>query len=172
MHENLWAGVSIKQRNAGFHLIQMGNALQRPRWGAHLQSNNTIIGTNWQETLYAHFDAFLSAIRSVPWVIEACFGADNHRNLKDWLNHLTTDERKRRHRFSRELGTAKAHKAFLKLRLVKARNTSVHHTGYAPVVVKISGLWGVTYLGGPANRVPDAETRLPQPGDVVPADWP
>ena len=48
---------------------------------------------------------------------------------------------------------------FRALRLGKARHISEHRTGVAPVTVTISGLFGVVYLGGPAEPIPLSETR-------------
>ena len=175
MHDELWAGVGLKLDHAVFHFVKMGRAIEPPEltaWSVtHLHQGATI-GTGWQRAIYAHFDAFLSAFRSIPWVIEACFGADVHPNLEDWWKHdLDATERRRRLKFSREFGKTKAHKDFLKLLLIKARNTSVHQTGYAPVKVKISGIFGVVHTGSPVERVPDAETRGILPGDTPSPNW-
>ena len=35
-----------------------------------------IVDTGWPRFLYAHFDAFLVALRSVPEIIQCCFGKD------------------------------------------------------------------------------------------------
>jgi hypothetical protein len=81
----LWAGVDLKLQNAEFHLSQMQRSLEPPPrtgWTVALEASGAIIDTQWQRSFYAHFDAFLSAARSVAEVIRCCFGAD--RVMKAW----------------------------------------------------------------------------------------
>jgi hypothetical protein len=85
-HEELWAGVELKLQYAEFHLQQMSRSLEPPErthMNVALEAAGAIIGTDWQISLYAHFDALLSAARSVPWrnpiptdVIEQIRGMD------------------------------------------------------------------------------------------------
>ena len=77
----LWAGVDLKLQNAEFHLSQMQRHWSR-RPEPALEASGAIIDTEWQRSFYAHFDAFLSAARSVAEVIRCCFGVD--RVMKAW----------------------------------------------------------------------------------------
>jgi hypothetical protein len=73
-YDELWAGVDLKIENAQFHFDTMSRALlpQSPeRAGTYtaVGGMGTIISGNWHRAFYAHFDAFLSASRSVPEII-------------------------------------------------------------------------------------------------------
>jgi hypothetical protein len=62
----------------------MAKALQPPERTAMnvaLQASGTIIDTQWQRSIYARLDAFLSATRSVAEIIKCCFGADTHPKM-------------------------------------------------------------------------------------------
>jgi len=161
MNDALWAGVELKAQYAEFHLDRMGRSLQPPeRTGrdAAMQAAGAIIDTGWQQSFYAHFDAFLGAARSVPWIIEAGFGVDtSHSVMRSWFAGLMATERNQRQSFSGQFKPAR--EIFDKLRLGTARDRSVHRTGFAPANVTIIGRFGVTYTGGPATRVPTAGTR-------------
>ena len=159
MHEELWAGVALKLQYAAFHLLQMERSLEPPEQTAIaivLEASGAIIDTGWERSFYAHLDAFLSAARSVPEIIQCCFGEDlGHREMKEWFRKLPGDEQDRRHKFKKEFETHYAN--FRALRLSTARNISAHRT-FAPATVTISGRFGVTYIGNPAQRVPISET--------------
>lgn len=160
MHEKLWAGVELKLEYAKFHLEKMAGSLQPPERTTHnvaRQAAGAIIDTGWQRAFYAHSDAFLAAARSVPWIIEACFGHDRNRQMKNWFDGLPIPEQDRRQQFSSQFKAARG--KFDQLPLTNARNMSYHRAGFAPVEVTISGRFGVTHTGGPAERVPIAETR-------------
>jgi hypothetical protein len=97
MHEELWAGVELKASNAEFFLDQMGRSLQRPTMNVAVQSARAIVGTQWQRAFYAHLDAFLAMGRSVPEVINCCFGEDTgNKPMRDWFDGLAAPEQKRR----------------------------------------------------------------------------
>ena len=161
MHETFWAGVELKQQHAEFHLRQMERSLQPPEHtstNAALQASGAIIDTGWQRSFYAHLDAFLSAARSVPEIIQCCFGVDlGARIMKNWFKTLSTAERARRNDFKNQFATA--YDGFRTLPLGTARHISEHRTGVAPVKVTISGLFGITYVGNAAKHVPIAEIR-------------
>src|SRR5215472_8758721 len=76
MHENLWAGVGLKVELAGFFLRQTQAALDRPRGqrAAMLEAAGATVDIQWQPAFYANLDAFLVMARSVPEVINSCFG--------------------------------------------------------------------------------------------------
>jgi hypothetical protein len=161
MNEKLWAGVELKLQNAEFFLDKMGRSTQPPQQtsiNVALQASGAIIGTGWQRSFYAYFDAFLSTARSVPEIIQCCFGVDlGHREMKKWFNALTADEQVRRHDFKKAFELH--YDGFRALPLGTARHISEHRTGIAPATVTISGWFGVTYISNAAERIPDSETR-------------
>jgi hypothetical protein len=161
MHEDLWAGVHLKLQHAQFHLQRMGQSLEPPERTATnvaLQAAGAIIDTGWQRSFYAHLDAFLSAARSVPEIVQCCFGVDEgHPDMKRWFGKLPEAEKLRRREFKKQFKTT--YDSFRALRLGTLRHISEHRTGVAPVKVTISGLFGVTYIGGPVKLVPISETR-------------
>jgi hypothetical protein len=164
MNEALWAGVELKVQYAEFHLQQMIRSLQPPERtpvNVPQQTAGAIIDTGWQRSFYAHFDAFLSTARSVPEIIQCCFGEDraNRANpvMREWWNKLPAEERERRKEFRKQFTSD--YDSFRALRLSTARHISEHRIGYASVTVTISGLFGVIYDGGPVRRVPLSETR-------------
>ena len=89
MDEKLWAGAELKLQNAEFHLDMMGRSVQPPEQTAinvALQASGAIIATGWHRA-FAYFDAFLSAARSVPEIIQCCFGVDlGHPDMEEWFN--------------------------------------------------------------------------------------
>jgi hypothetical protein len=156
-----WAGVELKLLYAEFHFDMMGRAIQPPKQNSinvALQASGAIIDTGWQRSFYAYLDAFLSTARSVPEIILCCFGVDRRpREMKEWFKKLPADERVRRQEFKKD---SKSHyDGFGALPLGRARHISEHRTGVAPVTVTISGLFGLTYIGGPAERIPLSESR-------------
>jgi hypothetical protein len=156
----LWPGVDLKLENATFHFEQINRALAGPERTGHLvaiEASGGIIGHDWQRPFYAHFDAFLSATRSVGQVIKCCFGEDTDGRLTPALDALSVDEQNRRRAFQLQFDPHLT--AFNQRPLSTSRNISEHRTGYAPVTVTITGLLGVTYLGSPLKRIPTVETR-------------
>ena len=87
MHENLWAGVGLKVELAGFFLRQMQAALDRPRGqrAAMLEAAGATVDIQWQPAFYANLDAFLVMARSVPEVINSCFGKDYSKQRDEKL---------------------------------------------------------------------------------------
>lgn len=170
MNELLWAGVELKVENARFFLEQMDKSLLPPmrtggRDDTYLQSAGAILGTQWQQAFYANLDAFLAMTRSIPEIINCCFGKDKSNSLMSkWFDGLDPTEQSRRCTFTTEFKTA-GYTSFQSLPLSNARNVSCHRTGVAPAEASISGFFGVTYTGNPVQRVPDVET-LPTPGDT------
>jgi hypothetical protein len=162
MHEELWAGVDLKFEHAGFFLGRMQESLEPPRGArvAMLEASGAIVDTQWQRAFYANLDAFLVMARSVPEVINSCFGKDTAtKEMRDWFTTtLSADEQKRRADFLNAFEIT--YNNFRNLPLSKARNISLHRTGYpAAVEVKIVGRFGLSYIGSPVKRVPAAESR-------------
>ena len=160
MHEELWAGPELKLQYAQFHFVEMGQVLQPPeRTAYHVaqMAAGAIIGSVWQNRFYAHFDAFLSTTRSIPEIIQCCFGEDQSRAMASWLKGLAADERRRRADFRRAF--TRAYDQFRALPLSNTRHVIEHRTGVAPVEVAVVTFFGVTHVGGPTKRVPDSEIR-------------
>jgi len=173
MHEELWAGVELKIQNAEFFLEQMGKALlppDRTPMNIALESTGAIIETRWQRSFYANLDAFLAMVRSVPEIIQACFGADlGSREMKAWFNRLTPAEQTRRKNFAAQFKTV--HDTFRALTLSNARNITLHRTGVAPVEVNITGRFGVSHIGTPIKHVPTSESAHIIAGDDPALQW-
>jgi len=161
MHEHLWAGVYLKLQHAEFHLQQMGRSLEPPERTATnvaLQMAGAILDTGWQRSFYAHLDAFLSAARSIPEIVQCCFGVDEgHPDMKAWFRNLPHAERIQRGEFKKQFKPA--YDSFRALRLGTLRHISEHRAGVAPTKVTVSGLFGVTYIGSAVDRIPLSETR-------------
>lgn len=161
MDEKLWAGVDLKLQYAEFHFDMMERSLQPPKQTSTivaLQASGAIIGTGWQRSFYAYLDAFLSSARSVPEIIQCCFGVDRgHPEMKEWFKKLSDDEQVRRQEFKKHF--KRHYDGFRALRLGTARHISEHRTGVAPVTVTISGWFGVTYIGNAVEHIPLSETR-------------
>jgi hypothetical protein len=102
MHEQLWKGVELKLQNAHFHWDQIGRSLQPSAQTGHsvaIQALTGSMGSDWQPSFYAHFDAFLSATRSVSQVIKCGFGKDTDGRLKQRFTSLPDEEQVRRRAF-------------------------------------------------------------------------
>jgi hypothetical protein len=172
MHEELWAGVELKVENAEFFLDGMGKSLlppERTQMNVALQSGGATIDTGWQRSFYAQLDAFLAMGRSVPEITQCCFGTDRSSVMKSWFDGLPLAERIRRQTFTDRFKSARD--AFDALPLSTARNISLHRSGVAPVVVKITGRFGVSHMGTPIMRVPTAESRPIVAGDDPSTQW-
>jgi hypothetical protein len=165
MHEELWAGVDLKIDNARFQLEGMGRSLQPPERTAvlvALEASGAMIDGNWHRAFYAHLDAFLSAARSVPEIIQCCFGVDrSNAEMRAWFDGLDPGERDRRQKFKDQFQVD--YDAFRALPLGTARHISEHRRGFAPVTATVNGRFGVTYTGGPIRRLPTSETRPVEP---------
>ena len=160
MPQELWAGPELKLEYARLHYVQMIRALDPPPPTAHQVaqiSTGAIVSTAWQRTFYAHFDAFLSAARSIPEIIQCCFGHDGHPAMRAWLKEMAVDEVSRRMEFRRQFGPA--YKQFRDLALSNTRHVVEHRTGVAPVEVMVVSMWGLTHVGSPTKHIPESEIR-------------
>ena len=142
----------------------MQQSLDRPSdaYSVALESSGAIIDNRWQLYIYAHLDAFLSATWSIPAIIQCCFGIDPFtrripHQMNDWWNTLSQNEKDRRQLFDDRF--KQLHCKFRALPLGPVRHTIEHRSGVAPAAVTITGLYGVTYVGGPGDPVPLTETR-------------
>jgi hypothetical protein len=161
----MWAGVDLKSSHATFFLLQMSKAIEPPEqtaWTVALQSSGAIIGNLWQQSFYANFDAFLGAARSIPEIIQCCFGHDRSLQMKSWFGSLDQAEQDRRKKFSDEFNSD--YSTFIGHALTNARNISFHRTGYPSAEVKITSHFGVVYTGSPTEAVPTAVSPPNHPG--------
>jgi hypothetical protein len=155
-----WNGVEFKQGEAEFFFQEMTQDLipasARPglrAYAAYFSSPGTIVGNLWQSRFYYHLDAFLSAVRSIPDIIQACFGCDPR--VQSWVDQLPPTEPDRRKRFQAQF--LPTYLAFNRLSLSRARNMTLHGAGTPPVTVEVSGRWGV-HRGGPTHSIPIADS--------------
>jgi hypothetical protein len=168
--DKLWHGVNLKLEHAAFFQNKMSRSLQPDRTptSAVQESAGAIVGNDWQRSFYAYLDAFLAMARSVPEIINCCFGKDKqNKEMAQWFQALDADEQRRREEFTREF-EAVGYSAFRKHHLSTARNSSFHRAGVTPLVqVTHTGLFGVTYVGSPTAGIPVIETRRFAEGDVL-----
>jgi len=166
MHEELWAGPHLKLQYAEFHLQKMEQSLEGPPRDQHsvaMQAAGVIIDTGWQRSIYPYLDAFLSTARSIPEIIQCCFGVDaatrskSNKKMRKWFNQLSPDERDRRREFKKQF--ADDYRGFRSRRLSEVRHNIEHRTGVAPATVTIKGAFGDTHKGSPTEQVPISETR-------------
>jgi hypothetical protein len=123
-----------------------------PAWSAYVRRSRA----PWQPDFYYHFDAFLGAARSVPDVIQTCFGWDD-RSKSDWPVPPDAEEKDRRKKFQDEYTAL--YLDFSRLPLSRIRVGTFHLAGVPSVKVKARVFAGQTYTGGPRERVPDAASR-------------
>lgn len=165
MHDELWAGVRLKLEHAGFYLEKMGASLAPPERTHHnvvLESAGAILDTGWQRAFYAYFDAYLVATRSVPEIIQACFGEDRGSPpMRRWFDGLPADEQTRRRAFTAQF--AGEHAKFRAHQLSAVRNMIVHRTGVSGIEVRTTGFFGVTYVGNSITPMPGSEVRPIEP---------
>lgn len=163
MHEELWAAVESKLESAQILLRDAGRDLPGADPAtAHMRAVVASVGAicidpNWEKNFYAHLDSFLALARSIPDVIQTCFGADpwRRRDIKKWFDSLDPAEQKRREDFQSLFSPH--YDRFSKLKLSRARVSTLHWGGAAPVEVKMRGQWGDVYVGGPLKRLPSSE---------------
>ncbi len=166
MDEYLWRGPDLKLEYAMFHLDRMAQSIQEPQPTQHdvaILSSGAMRDGNWRQPFFAYFDAFLVATRSVPEIINYCFGMD--RFTERWVFGLVTDEKRRRIDFN--TGFKPHYKGFRDLLLSKQRNITLHRLGHTEVEVRVTGIFGVTYTGGPLGGIPLSETRQIENPDLA-----
>jgi hypothetical protein len=160
-HNHLWVGVDLKIQAARTTLDEMRKALQPPvptAWSVVQESTGTIVGgPDWQSIFYPLVARFLSEVRSVPWIIEACFGFDRSPPMKTWWNQLPLDEQQRRETFSDQFRADR--KAIDDHALTTERNVADHRLGIPEIEGKVVGPFGAVHTATPTNRIPDVECR-------------
>ena len=159
MHQHLWSGADLKLDHARYQFERMGKALEPPAHTAMnvvLEISGAMVGGMWHRAFYASLDAFLSASRSIPEIVQCCFGVDTgHPTMRDWFKNLDSGEQERRLKCKERF---KPHyDAFRGLPLGTARHISEHRQGFAPVTLTITGRFGLTYVGDPITHIPMSE---------------
>jgi hypothetical protein len=160
MHDQLWAGAEFKAAEAEYFLDRMGKVLLPrrldPSWHPAYHGD---AGPCWQPDFYYYFDAFLGAARSVPDVIQKCFGDDRP---KDWSPPLGSEEVERRKRFQIEFEPL--YRGFAALPLSRLRVETFHWSGVPTVQAKARTVSGREFTGGPLEVIPSAASREFPPG--------
>jgi hypothetical protein len=166
MHDHLWAGIDRKLEEAASIFAEMAKSLQPPErthMSVVLESSSAVLGSNWQSSFYSLVGTFLAKVRSVPSIIEACFGADLvSPPMRDWWDHrLPPDEQQRRQAFSAQFEADR--KAFRDHYLTTERDVSEHRLGFPDIEGKVVGPFEQVHTATPLNRIPDAESRPLEP---------
>jgi hypothetical protein len=149
----------FKFREAERHLQNMGKVIAPPTLNGHqvaLVASGVILHHEWREPFNDDLNAFLSATRSIPELIQFRFGAD--RCLDKWIAKLDQQEQYRRKEFQDQFESKFA--PFRQLPLGKERNIVLHREGVAHWEVRVKGRWG-EYVGGPTTPLPSVEMPPP-----------
>jgi hypothetical protein len=161
-HQHLWEGVDLKLQAARTTVEEMRKVLQpapKTAWTIVQESTGAIVGgPDWQSKFWPLVNRFLAEVRSVPAIIEACFGKDDgSREMKSWWKGLAPDEQQRRQAFSAlfqpERKTIDLHA------LTPQRNISEHRRGIVEMEANVVGPFGAVHRATPTNRILDAECR-------------
>jgi hypothetical protein len=162
MHEELWQGIDFKLAEAHFFLDRMGKTLLPPqhsdrRWH---QSYGPAVA-QWQPDFYFYLDAFIGATRSVPDVIQKCFGWD-WRSKGEWPQPPDSDEVGRRDKFQAEF--TGPYLEFHRQPLSRVRVGTFHWMGMPSVKARARVFCGQEYTGRPGQLVPSTAPRQFPPG--------
>lgn len=162
MHEELWQGIEFKLAEADFFLNQMGKVLRPP------QLNNPtwhpaygLPMAQWQPDFYFYLDAFIGATRSVPDIIQKCFGWDK-RSKEEWPQPPDAEEISRREKFQAEF--TGLYLTFHRQPLSRVRVGTFHWRGVPSVQTKAKVFGGQEYTGKPGQFIPSAAPKQFPPG--------
>jgi hypothetical protein len=162
MNEEIWAGADLKVRYGRFHLLRMERSLDPPEqtaWNVAIEASGAIINTGWQQTLYAHFDAFLSVVKSVPEIVRCCFGVDlANTTMKAWFDGLSPAEQASRNGFSFRATTSR--------RAARADVTRSHVCSMAALDILGSLMSLIRLLDFDQNRQRSQLTRMRSRCDI------
>jgi hypothetical protein len=161
MHEELWQGIQFKLAEAQFFLDQMGKVLVPPERSPLSSPRSWGEPARWQPDFYFYLDAFLGAARSVPDVIQKCFGWDC-RSKDKWPQPLDAEETDRRKKYQAEFTAL--YGAFLRQPLSGIRVGTFHWSGMPSVQTKAKGFGGQEYTGKPGEPIPSVAPRHFPPG--------
>lgn len=165
-HDDLWKGIDLKIKAAQTTLEQMRKVLRPPAptsASVVQESAGTIVGgPDWQSTFWPLVNRFLAEVRSVPSIIEACFGKDlGSREMKVWWNWRDPDEQRRREAFSAKFKHER--KKIDRHALTPQRNVSEHRLGIVEMEANVVGPFGAIHTATPTKRILDAECRPLEP---------
>ncbi len=152
MHEELWQGIEFKLAEAEFFLGRMGKVLLPPRW----QPGYSPAAAAWQPDFYFYLDAFIGAARSIPDIVQKCFGWDPH-SKGEWPTPLACDEIDRRKNF--QAGFAGSYRTFHRQPLSRVRVGTFHWLGTPSVQTNAKAFCGQDYTGRPGQLIPSAACR-------------
>jgi hypothetical protein len=163
--DDLWLGVDLKLQAAHGTFANMRKTLQAPPQTVATivqESTGAMVGPNWQSNFWPLVNGFLAEVRSVPEIIEACFGKDlRNREMRLWWASLDADEQRRREAFSNlfrgERTAIDGHS------LTPQRNVSQHRRGIVEMEAKVVGPFGKVHTATPTQRIMDAECRPLEP---------
>jgi len=162
MHEALWQGIEFKLAEAKFFLDLMGKVLVPPQLNdPHWHPAYGPPVTQWQPDFYYYLDAFIGSTRSIPDVIQKCFGWDQ-RSRQEWPQPLDTGEVDRRERFQAQF--TGLYVAYHRLPLSRVRVGTFHWLGFPSVQTKGKVFCGQEYTGKPGQTMPRTACRQFPPG--------
>jgi hypothetical protein len=164
--DDLWLGIDLKLQAAQGTLADMRKALRLapPTALTVAQESGGAIsgGPDWQSNFWPLVNRFLAEVRSVPAIIEACFGKDlGSREMRIWWAGLDPGEQKRREAFSNMFRAERA--AIDSHSLTPQRNVSEHRRGIVEMEAKVIGPFGNVHTATPTQRIMDAECRPLEP---------
>jgi hypothetical protein len=157
MHEKLWQGIEFKLREAEFFLDRMGKVLVPPRIAdPHWHPAYGLSAAAWQPDFYFYLDAFIGAARSIPDVVQKCFGWDE-RSKNEWPSPLGPDEIDRRKEFQARF--TDTYSNFHRQPLSRVRVGTFHWSGVPSVQTKAKVFGGDEYTGRPGQLIPTTACR-------------
>jgi hypothetical protein len=143
-----WTNIEEKLESAGRHLTQANREIN-PEWGPQyvaIQCTGAKVSDpRWRAKLSSDISAFVTDCRSIPDIIESCFGVDSNK----WVKTLAPDEQRRRRKFQKSF----KYESFKRLRLSRARVDTVHRQSFVEIWVKV----GQGY--SPLQELADAEIK-------------
>jgi hypothetical protein len=168
MHDELWAGIDPRLRNARKTLDDMRKVFQPAQpthWRVVQESAVAIVGgPDWQQSFYQMIARLLAEVRAVPWIIEASFGEDRKNAVMSawWANELLPDEQQRRKTFSAQF---KTHRAAIDTHPLtsEARDVAEHRRGFPEIEGRVIGPFGNVHIATPTECILDAESRPLEP---------
>jgi hypothetical protein len=168
MHDELWAGIDLRLRNARKTLDDMRKVFQPAQpthWRVVQESAGAIVGgPDWQQSFYQIVARLLAEVRAVPWIIEASFGEDRKSAVMSawWADDLLPDEQQRRKAFSAQF---KTHRAAIDTHPMtsEARDVAEHRRGFPEIEGRVIGPFGNVHIATPTERILDAESRTFEP---------
>jgi hypothetical protein len=138
------------------------NAELPPQYAARQFTEVAVSGPRWRAKLSSRVSAFLADCRSIPAIIQFCFGEDP-KSDKRWLSNLPSGEKQDRHQFQQSF--RRLYVGFSKLPLSRARVDTVPRQGFADIWVKV----GKSHI--PLQELADTENKLLLFGPNPASQW-